>query len=187
MWVSLQLLDQLSLQQLRCPHLALNAAIDSLLDHHLHNGSYHIGGGGCVRRDWFGKLLAAAWANFGSWSKRGSSVSKTWLALLSSPQPAGACTVCGVRQGAAFALCQLLLQAPAHAAGRHLYGRGASRAGDCKQRTQLLRVCLPDRAGNCVATNYATCATMSCRAAALAGLCRAAGLECPPGVAPRSR
>lgn len=64
MWVSLQLLDQLSLQQLRCPQLALNAAIDSLLDHHLHNGSYHIGGGGCVSRDWFGKLLAAALGQF---------------------------------------------------------------------------------------------------------------------------
>lgn len=63
-WICLQLLNHLSLQQFYCPTFALNAWSDSLLEHHKRNGSIHIGDGGCVSSIWFAKLAGAALLQF---------------------------------------------------------------------------------------------------------------------------
>lgn len=59
-WVSLQLLDLASLQQWHSPTLSIHALVDSLLDHHRHNGSCKIGGEGSISQDQFRKLFGTA-------------------------------------------------------------------------------------------------------------------------------
>ena len=63
-WVSLQLLDLASLQQWHWPTLAIHALVDSLLDHHRHNGSCEIGGKGSISQDQFRKLFSTALSEF---------------------------------------------------------------------------------------------------------------------------